>query len=245
MALEILNNPTGYGVRDAARAAAADLGVDIVATEEHTATTISETDALTRIQTKNPDILFISSTPAPTSVILKNAYEMKMVPGVTIACAHASFTKALVDLAGNTVSEGVYGVFPTVNWGDNVPGMAKMTEVAKARHPEYIGNNDYITGWAASLINAQIIKQALSSSSLDVLSKGDATAWQIAELKGFQNVKGYDVEGLHGPVDFSDPLDRRGSKSVKIFQIKGGVITSLTGWVDAPNIQYEKFDWFK
>lgn len=245
MALEILNNPTGYGVRDAARAAADDLGIDIVATEEHTATTISEIDALTRIQAKKPDILFISSTPAPTSVILKNASDLKMVPGMLVACAHASFTKALIDLAGKTVAEGVYGVFPTVNWGDDVPGMAKMTEVAKARHPEYIGNNDYITGWAASLVNAQIIKQALTHSSIEILSKGDATAWQIAENKGFLNVKGYDVQGLHGPVDFSNPADKRGSKSVKIFQIKDGAITSLTGWVDAPLINYEKYDWFK
>lgn len=245
MALAILNNPTGYGVRDAARAAAADLGIDIVATEEHTATTISEIDALTRIQAKNPDVLFISSTPAPTSVILKNANDLKMVPGMIVACAHASFTKALIDLAGKNIAEGVYGVFPTVNWGDDVPGMAKMTEVAKAKHPEYIGNNDYITGWAASLVNAQIIKQALANSSMDILSKGDATAWQTVENKGFLSVKGYDVQGLHGPVDFSSPTDKRGSKSVKIFQIKDGVITSLTGWVDAPFINYEKYDWFK
>ena len=245
MALAILNNPTGYGVRDAARAAAADLGIDIVATEEHTATTISEIDALTRIQTKNPDVLFISSTPAPTSIILKNAYDLKMVPGITVASAHAGFTKALIDLAGANVTEGVYGVFPTVNWGADVPGMGKMTEVAKAKHPEYIGNNDYITGWAASLINAQIIKQALSNSSMDVLSKADATAWQTVENKGFLNVKGYDVQGLHGPVDFSSPTDKRGSKSVKIFLINKGTMTSITDWVDAPYINYEKYDWFK
>jgi branched-chain amino acid transport system substrate-binding protein len=245
MALEIANTPTGYGVRDAARAAAADLGVEIVAVEEHTATTMSETDSLTRIQAKNPDVLFISSTPAPTSVILKNAYDLKMMPGITVGCAHASFTKALVDLAGPTVSQGVYGVFPTVSWGDDVPGMAKMTEYAKARHPEFIGNGDYITGWASSLINAEIIRQALKTSTVDVLSGGDAAAWKAAEEQGFLQVKGYDVQGLHGPVDFSNPLDKRGSKSVKIFQVQDGKIVSLTGWVDAPLIQYEKFDWFK
>ena len=162
-----------------------------------------------------------------------------------VACAHASFTKALVDLAGKNVSEGVYGVFPTVNWGDNVPGMAKMTEYAKSRHPEYIGNGDYITGWASSLINAEIIKQALKNSNVDILSKGDANAWQSVETKGFMNVKGYDVQGLHGPVDLSNPLDKRGSKSVKIFQIQNGEIVSLTDWVDAPFIDYSKYEWFK
>lgn len=244
MALELLNNSTGYGVRDAARAAADQLGIEIVATEEHSATTISETDALNRIKSKNPDVLFISSTPAPTAIILKNASDLKMLSTMTVGCAHASFTKALIDAAGKDVCQGVYGVYPTVNWGDDVPGMAKMIEYCTKRHPEYVGNNDYLVGWASSLINAEIIKQALKTTSVDVLAKGDAAAWQLAENTGLLNVKGYDVAGLHGPVDFSNPLDKRGSKSVKIFQINNGGMVSLTGWVDSPNIQYENLDWF-
>jgi branched-chain amino acid transport system substrate-binding protein len=57
-------------------------------------------------------------------------------------------------------------------------------------------------------------------------------------------VKGYDVHGLEGPVDFSDPVDKRGSKSLKIYQIKGAAIVSVTDWVAAPLIKYEDFDWF-
>ena len=245
MALELLSNPTGYGARDAARAAADSLGIEIVATEEHAATTVSEIDALTRIKAKNPDVLFISSTPAPTAIILKNAYELKMVPGITVGCAHASFTKALVDLAGKDASEGAYGVIPTVNWGDNVPGMAKLVEYCKIRHPEYTGNTDYLIGWASSLINAEIIRQALKNAGYDVIGKGDTTSWQAVEKSGFMRVKGYDVGGLEGPVDFSDPLDKRGSKALKIYQVKTGSITAITDWVNAPLIKYEELSWFK
>jgi branched-chain amino acid transport system substrate-binding protein len=244
MALELLNNPTGYGVRDAARAAAETMGIEIVATEEHAATTVSEIDAITRIKAKNPDVLFISSTPAPTAIILKNAYEKQLIPGITVGCAHASYTKALVDLAGKDICEGVYGVYPTVAWGDNVPGMAKMVEYCQTRHPEYVGNADYLIGWASSLINAEIVRQAIKNSGYESLSKADAASWQVVELKGVQKVQGYDVGGLTGPVDFSDPVDKRGSKSVKIFQVKNGVITAITGWVDAPLIKYEDFSWF-
>ncbi len=244
MALELLNNSTGYGARDAAKAATESLGIEIVAIEEHSATTVSEIEGLTRIKGKNPDVIFISSTPAPTAIILKNAFELKMSPGITIGCAHASFTKALVDLAGKDASEGVFGVIPTVNWGDNVPGMAKMVEYCKTRHPDYVGNTDYLIGWASSLINAEIVKQALKNAGYDTIAKGDATAWQATEKNGFMKVTGYDVGGLEGPVDFSDPLDKRGSKSLKIYQIKAGVITAVTGWVDAPLIKYEDFDWF-
>ena len=244
MALHLLNNSTGYGARDAAKAGADALGIEIVATEEHAATTMSEIDSLTRIKGKNPDVIFISSTPAPTAIILKNAYELGMYPGVAIGCAHASFTKALVDLAGTDIAEGVYGVYPTVSWGDDVPGMAKMIEYCKAEHPEDEGNLDYMTSWAEALIDAEILRQAIKNTDYEVLAKGDAAAWEATEMNGFRNVKGYDVKGLHGPVDFSDPEDHRGSKSVKVFQVKSGAITAITGWIEAPLIKYEDFEWF-
>lgn len=244
MALHLLNNTTGSGARDAAKAGADALGIDIVATEEHTATTISEIESLTRINAQNPDVIFISSTPAPTSVILKNARELGMYPGITVGCAHASFTKALIDLAGADVAEGVYGVYPTVAWGDDVPGMDKVVEYCQQYHPKDEGNLDYMICWAEALIDAEILRQAVERVDYDILAKGDAEAWQAIEEQGFKNVKGYDVEGLHGPVDFSISDDHRGAKSVKVFQVQSGTITAITDWVEAPLIKYEDFDWF-
>jgi branched-chain amino acid transport system substrate-binding protein len=244
MALHLLNNLTGYGARDAAKAGAADLGIEIVAIEEHTATTISEIESLTRIKAKNPDVLYVSSTPKPTSVILKNAYELKMYPGITIGSGHAGMTKALIDLAGKDLAEGVYGVFPTVGWGENVPGMAKMIEYCKRLHPQDEGNLDYMVTWAEALIDAEILRQAVKNTGYEVLAKGDAAAWKATEMNGFRKVKGYDVKGLHGPVDFSVPGDNRGSKSVKVYQVKGGEMKAITGWIDAPLIKFENFDWF-
>jgi len=239
MALEILNNSTGYGARDAAICLADSLGIEIVATEEHTTTTISEMDAMTRIKALKPDVLFISSTPAPTAVVIKNAYELGMYPGIVIGCAHASYTKALIDIAGAKVVEGVYGVFPTVNWGDDVPGMAKMTEYCQKYHARDYGNMDYITSWAEALIGAQILKLSLESCGYDALAKGDAAAWACVEKNGIQKLD-YDVQGLHGPVKYT-PGDNRLDKSVRVFVIKNGAITPVTGWIEAPRIPYEKY----
>ena len=249
MALLLLNNPTGYGARDAARAAADNLGIDILwdgqvgKAFEHTATTTSETEALTRIKAMNPDVLYISSTPAPTAVIIKNAYELGMYPNITIGCGHASFTKKLVDIAGADIVEGVYGVFPTANWGDNVPGMAKAVEYAQKQHPKDVGNLDYITAWAQSLVIAEILKNAVNNAGYDVLAKGDVNAWRAIETKGIQKLKDYDVGGLQGPVNY-DTGDNRLSKSLRIFQVKKGVITPITDWIVAPLVKYESFDWF-
>ncbi len=244
MALHLLNNPTGYGARDAAKAMADKLGIEILSPiNEHAATTISETGSLTGIKTQKPDVIYISSTPKPTAVILKNARELGMYPGVTIGLGHAGITKALVDIAGADVVEGVYGIFPTVSWGDNVPGMAKMTEYVRNQHPKDEGNMDYITAWAQSLVVAEILKLAVKNAGYDVLAKGDASSWQAIETQGIQKLKNFDVGGLHGPVTYTAG-DNRLSKSVRIFQIKKGVITPVTDWLETPVVKYEEFDWF-
>ena len=242
-ALHLLNNTTGYGARDAFRAKADELGIEIVSTDEHTATTTSEMESLTRIKDLNPDVLYISSTPAPTAVIIKNARDLGMYPGVTIGCCHAGLTKALIDLGGADVVEGVYGTFPTVLWGDDVPGMAKMTEYCQNLHPDDVGNGDYMTSWAQSLIVAKILELAVQNAGYDALASGDAAAWEAVETQGFYKLDNYDVGGLHGPVSYT-PGDNRLDKSNLIYQIVDGELTKVSDWVEAPVIKYEEYDWF-
>ena len=242
-ALHLLNNPTGYGARDAFRAQADELGIEIVSTDEHAATTTSEMESLTRIKGENPDVLYISSTPAPTAIIIKNAKDLGMYPGITIGCAHASFTKALIDLAGADVVEGVYGAFPTVLWGDDVPGMEKMTEYCQKLHSGDYGNMDYITSWAQSLIVAKILEMAVNNAGYDVLAKGDATAWQAVETQGIQKLKNFEVQGLQGPVSYSSG-DNRLTKYNRLYKIVGGKIAEPSNWIEAPLIKYEEYDWF-
>lgn len=239
MALHLLNNPTGYGARDAAKALAEQMGIEIIDTAEHAATTISEVESLTRIKALKPDVIYISSTPQPTSIIIKNAAELGLLPGVTIGLGHASITSKLVELAGADKLEGVYGVYPTVNWGDNVPAMAKMTEYVKKYHPEDYGNMDYITSWAEGLTIAEIFKLAIQNAGgVDKLTP------QIVEEQGIKKLNKFDVGGLHGPVTYV-PGDNRLAKAVRVFQIKGGKITPISEWIDAPLIKYEEFSWFK
>jgi len=243
MALELLNNPTGAGAQTAARAFADQLGIDIVAQEEHATSTTSEMDALTRIRDLHPDVLYISSTPAPTAVIIKNAITLGMYPGITIGVCHAAMTKALVDLAGAENVEGIYGIVASTAWGADVPGMAKVIEYAQKYHPNDVGNTDYLTSWSQSLILAEILRKALNNVGYAVLAKGDASSWQAVELNGIQKLDGYDVQGLQPPVKYT-PGDNRLSNLLRIFQVKNGVITAITDWIEAPLVKYEQFDWF-
>ncbi len=242
-ALHLLNNTTGYGARDAFKAKADELGIEVVSTDEHATTTTSEMESLTRIKANKPDVLYISSTPAPTAVIIKNAKDLGMYPGITIGCCHAGLTKKLIDLAGADVVEGVYGAFPTVLWGEDVSGMAKMTEYCQKLHSADYGNMDYITSWGQSLIVAKILELAVKNAGYDVLAKGDVAAWRAVETQGIQKLKNYDVGGLHGPVSYT-PGDNRLDKFNRVYRIVGGKIDEPSKWVEAPLIKYEEYDWF-
>ena len=243
MALHLLNNSTGKGAEYGADAMADTLGIQIVANEQHTATITSAIDSLTRIKAQNPDVMFISSTPQPTSIILKDAHSLGMYPGITVGCAHASFTSALVQLAGADVAEGVYGVYSTVTWSDNVSGMAKATEYCKKYNNQDFGNMDYLSTWSTGLVVAEILKQALDNVGYDVLAKGDVNSWRAVEKSGIQKLNGYKVEGITAEVAFS-PGDQRLSKSLKMYRITGGSITSIGSWIAAPYIKYEDYSWF-
>jgi branched-chain amino acid transport system substrate-binding protein len=243
MALMVLNNPTGAGATNASKAMADTLGVEIIATEEHAATTISETEALTRIKALNPDVIYISSTPKPAGIIINNAKELGMYPGVTIGICHAAMVKSLIDLAGANVVEGVYGLFPTVMWGEDVASMVKMTEYVNKYHASDAGNTDYIAAWAQSLIIAEILKNALKEVSYETLAKGDAKAWEAVEKYGFQKLSKYDVGGLQGSVSYSTG-DNRLTKYNRVYQIVNGKISNPSAWVEAPLVKYEDFPWF-
>jgi branched-chain amino acid transport system substrate-binding protein len=241
MVLMVLNNPTGAGATNAARAMADTLGVEILATEEHAATTISETEALTRIKALNPDVIYISSTPKPAGVIISNIRELGI--SATIGVCHAAMVKSLIDLAGADKVEGVYGCFPTVMWGEDVDAMAKMTEYLNKNHPNDAGNPDYIAAWAQSLVIAEILKNALKEVGYDVLSKGDAKAWEAVEKYGFQKLAGYTVGGLQGAVSYSIG-DNRLTKFNRVYQVVSGKITNPSSWVESPLVKYEDYDWF-
>ncbi len=244
MALHLAKSAAGYGARDAAWAKFEELGIEIVATEEHALTTTTEMESLTRIKAKNPDVLYVSGTRASTPVIVKNAHDLGMYPGIVIASCHIGYTQALVDTAGASVVEGVYGVLCTRNWGDDVPGMAKVVEYCNKLHPEDAGKPEYIMAWAQSLICASALELAVKNAGYPVLAKGNVESWRAMETQGIQKLKKFDVGGLHAPVSYTEG-DNRLTKSVRIFQMKNGVMTPISDWVEAPVIKYEEFPWFR
>jgi branched-chain amino acid transport system substrate-binding protein len=166
-----------------------------------------------------------------------------MYPGITVGSAHAGFTKALIDLAGADIVEGVYGVFPTMNWYDDVPGIAKATEYCQKNNPIHYGNMDYLGTWSTMLVVSAILKKALDSTSFDVLSKGNVESWRAVEKNGIQKLSGYDVEGITAPVSYTEG-DNRLDKSLKLYRVTDSEIVSISDWIEVPPIKYEEYSWW-
>jgi branched-chain amino acid transport system substrate-binding protein len=250
VALYLLKNPTGLGAQQGARAMADSLGIDVVnldSPEQHgnPPNTADVTASLTRIKNMNPDVLYMSTIPECAAPILKTAKDMGLFPNtnLTIGLCSAAMTKSMVDLAGADVAEGVYGLFHTVSWQDNVPGIAKAKEYQQKYHPNDVNNMDYLSYWNTTLIVRQILINAVQNAGYDVLAKGDATAWKAVEEQGIKKLNNYDVQGLQGKVSYT-PGDNRLSKQLKLYKVSGGQIVSLGDWQDAPLIPYETLSWW-
>ena len=244
MALHGLTNPTGQGAKDGAKAMADELGIEIVDISEHKISTIDETVSLQRMKDEQIDVLFISSTPEPTAVIIKNAKDLGMFPGITIGCAAASFGKALVDLGGSA-TEGVYGVVHTASWDDNVPGITKVKEYCRKNNPQDLNNDDYLSCWATMMVMREILVQAVENAGYETLSKGGIEAWQAVEEQGIQKLKDYTAEGLMGgTVRYAGGGDNRLDNYLRLYIIGGGKAVPVSDWQEAPLIKYEELDWW-
>jgi hypothetical protein len=74
----------------------------------------------------------------------------------------------------------------------------------------------------------------------DAIMKGTAEErWNTAN-KAFQLVKGQISEGIYGPVDWTNPKDKRGAKSVRICQVQKGKMVPISDWIEAPPVAYEE-----
>ncbi len=242
MGLHGLANPTGQGMKHGAQAKAAELGIDVVDIAEHKISTIDETVSLQKMKDEGIDVLVISSTPAPTAVIIKNAKDLGM--DITIGCCAASFGQALIDLGGAAV-EGVYGVAHTASWDDNVSGIVKAKEYCQKNHPQYINNDDYLSCWMTMFVMREILIQAVRNAGYETLAKGGAVAWKAIEEQGIQKLQGYTAEGLAGgPMRYAGGGDNRLNNYLRLYQVSNGKAVAVSDWQAMPLIKYEEFDWW-
>ncbi len=87
---------------------------------------------------------------------------------------------------------------------------------------------------------AKIVSLAVEAAGFDVLAKGGAEAWQAVEEHGIKALDNYDVEGLQGPVSYTEG-DNRLSKSLRYSRCRMAKSKRLPIGLNLLLSKYEKF----
>jgi len=214
------DNKYGRCILPSCKDYAKKIGVDVGPDQVINWPTKDATVQLTNMSRYNPDFAYITSTAMNGAVILKNAKALglktKFISNIR------NFEESLITLSGGA-AEGTYGVHPFAPYGAPVPGMKKVVESHKKWHPGETGTNVYVEGW----VNILGVTEALKIAD----KAGDLTPSGIRDA--FEKFKDFDTGGLAPPLTFTSK-DHRASMAAKIYEIKGGKMVDVSGWVKLP-----------
>ncbi len=219
------DNKYGRDILAVCKDYAKKIGVDVGPDQVINWPTKDATVQLTNMSRYDPDYAFITSTAMNGAVILKNAKALglrtKFISNIR------NFEESLIKLSGGA-AEGTYGVHPIAPYGAPVPGMKKIIETHDKWHPGETGTNVYVEGW----VNILSVSEALKGAD----KAGDLTPSGIRNA--FEQFKGFDTGGLAPPLTFTS-TDHRAAMAAKIYEIKGGKMVDVSGWVElARDMEY-------
>ncbi|MBW1944646.1 MAG: ABC transporter substrate-binding protein [Deltaproteobacteria bacterium] len=214
------DNKYGRDILNVCKDYAKKIGVDVGPDQVINWPTRDATVQLTNMKRYDPDFAYITSTAMNGAVILKNARALgirtKFISNIR------NFEESLITLSGGA-AEGTYGVHPIAPYGAPVPGMKKVVESHERWHKGGKGTNVYVEGWVNILTVTEALKMADKAGKLTPAGIRDA----------FERFRDFTTGGLAPPLTFT-AKDHRGSMSAKIYEIKGGKMVDVSGWVTLP-----------
>lgn len=214
------DNTYGRDILDVCKDYAKKIGVDVGADQVVNWPTKDATVQLTNMKRDDPDFAYITSTAMNGAVILKNAKALGL--RTQFISNIRNFEETLIELSGGA-AEGTYGVNPIAAYGSNVPGMKKVVECHEKWHPGEKGTNVYVEGWVNILGVAEALK--LADTAKDLTPGGIR--------KAFEQFKNFDTGGLAPPLTFTS-TDHRASMAARIYQVQGGKMVDVSGWIELP-----------
>jgi branched-chain amino acid transport system substrate-binding protein len=214
------DNTYGRAILETSNKYAKEIGVQIGPDQVINWPTKDATVQLTNMTRYDPDFAYITSTAMNGAVILKNAKALglktKFISNIR------NFEETLIELSGGA-AEGTYGVHPIAPYGAPVPGMKKVVESHEKWHPGDKGTNVYVEGWVNILCVAEALKTADKAGNLTPSGIRDA----------FERFRNFETGGLAPPLTFTN-TDHRASMAAKIYEIKGGKMVDVSGWIELP-----------
>src|SRR5712692_7270091 len=207
------DNAYGKSPMEAGRQFCKEKGIDLVDEEILPGVFQDATSQLLTTKQKGADYVYINVTTTGVSTVLKDAKKLGL--NIKFGSNPYGFSEALPNVA-KEAAEGVTGVVPHVPFGENVPGMKRLTDYHQKNHPGDTHDAIYVRGWTYVLVWGEALKRADKSKALT--GEGVKTA--------LETFKDFDVGGLTEPVTYT-PTDHRPSTKTPIYQVKGGKLAKV------------------
>ncbi len=207
------DNAYGKSPIEAGRRFCKEIGVDLVAEEILPGIVQDATSQLLDMRQKGADYGFTQVTVNNVSIVLRDARKLGLA--VKWGTNTWGLGENLIAVA-REAAEGVVGAMLNPPFGENVPGMAKLTEFHQKNHPADKHDTNYVRGWSYVMVWSEGLKRADKAGQLT----GEGIKVALETLKDF------DLGGLAAPVTYT-PQDHRSATTVDLYQVQGGKLVKL------------------
>ncbi len=187
-----------------------DTGQDFLISDPSSQNSVSA--ALEAMRSSNSDFAYVSLSAKETSFLLRQAGSVGLQ--TKWICSMRAFDESL------TPFEGVLGVQPIAPFGENIPGMADITEAHRRWHPHDSHTLSFVEGWAT----LQVIAETMGRSLPEYMLSRERVK---GALEGF---KDYVTGGLVPPMTIT-PIDHRPSVESRIFIIRDRKLSKHSGFI--------------
>jgi branched-chain amino acid transport system substrate-binding protein len=207
------DNAYGKSPMEAGRQFCKEKGIDHVDEEILPGVFQDATSQLLNTKQKGADYAYINVTTTGVSTVLKDAKKLGL--NIKFGSNPYGFSEALPNVA-KEAAEGVTGVVPHVPFGENVPGMKRLTDYHQKNHPADTHDAIYVRGWTYVLVWTEALKRADKAGQLN--GPGVKAA--------METIQNFDLGGLTNPVTYTTS-DHRPSTKTPIYIIKDGKLVKI------------------
>jgi branched-chain amino acid transport system substrate-binding protein len=209
------------------------MGVTLAPPEFFPAGSLDHTVYLSRLAKAEANYIFVGGVdPTPTNVI-RDAHKLGLTKNIQFFCDYWGPTSLGVRLHPEAL-EGTVIVSYYLRGDDaRKHSLANLwTKYGRGKLEDM--NEVYTIGMSWAMTFEAALKIALKQVGYKKLD-GEAI------YQAYQKLTGVERGGLQGPCAYS-PTSRRGSWEVRFYQVRGGKINSISGWIKAPDaVSLHKF----
>jgi branched-chain amino acid transport system substrate-binding protein len=216
----INNSPFGKSPVDAGKAHAKANGIADPLEVPSQGPTADHTPQLTQIKDYGATHVFFQNVPSPPAKTMRDAKALGLTSNIQFFCLNYCSHELFIKLAGDA-SENVLGVIP---YSADAEGAKVPLDYAKKKGINLAnGESGFVQGWYFGVIMTEGIERTVKAGKP---LTGENIKASLESLKDFS------TGGVSAPITFT-ATDHRGTRAIKVYQVKGGKWTAVSDFITA------------